>query len=173
MHSKLASLVRNDIWTCQIVKFALDFAIYKRFHSSQLKSPVGVAGSVLIYIIFHNRVQKRRLKWRWTKSFILGSDYQGGRQMSSCSKFIKDEYHLVILFLERVRLLISLLPRRLVVTAFSPSATPATLLVLLWCSWRSVVLWARYIGDHFMTMTIQKPVQSKWRLAEKNDEFTT
>ena len=109
------------------------------------------------FFIFHNRVQK-------TKSFILGSDYQGGRQMSSCSKFIKDEYHLVILFLERVRLLISLLPRRLVVTAFSPSATPATLLVLLWCSWRSVVLWARYIGDHFMTMTIQKPVQSKWRL---------
>ena len=27
MHSKLASLVRNDISTFQIVKFALDFAI--------------------------------------------------------------------------------------------------------------------------------------------------
>ena len=50
MHSKLASLVRNNIWTCQIVKNALDFAINKRFHSSQQKSPVGVAGSVLIYV---------------------------------------------------------------------------------------------------------------------------
>ena len=67
-HSKLASLVRNDIWTCQIVKFALDFAIYKRFHSSQQKSPVGVAGSVLIYIFLPAHYVDRPIFVRFDKS---------------------------------------------------------------------------------------------------------
>ena len=50
MHSKLASLVRNDIWTCQIVKFALDFAKNTNPSRPSINPPVGVAGSVLIYI---------------------------------------------------------------------------------------------------------------------------
>ena len=50
MHSKLASLVRNNIWTCQIVKFALDFAKNKNPSRPSINPPVGVAGSVLIYI---------------------------------------------------------------------------------------------------------------------------
>ena len=51
MHSKLASLVRNNIWTCQIVKFALDFAKNTNPSRPSINPPVGVAGSVLIYII--------------------------------------------------------------------------------------------------------------------------
>ena len=50
MHSKLASLVRNNIWTCQIVKFALDFAKNTNPSRPSINPPVGVAGSVLIYI---------------------------------------------------------------------------------------------------------------------------
>ena len=49
MHSKLASLVRNNIWTCQIVKFALDFAKNTNPSRPSINPPVGVAGSVLIY----------------------------------------------------------------------------------------------------------------------------
>ena len=76
-----------------------------------------------------------------------------GHQMSSRSKLIQDEYHLVILFLERVRLLlmISLLLTLVVTASFSPSATIPQLVRSLWCSWKSLVLWARYIGgfqDH-------------------------
>ena len=31
MHAKLASFVRNDIWTCHLVKFALDFVKKQKF----------------------------------------------------------------------------------------------------------------------------------------------
>ena len=51
MHSKLASLVRNNIWTCQIVKFALDFAKNTNPSRPSINPPVVVAGSVLIYIL--------------------------------------------------------------------------------------------------------------------------
>ena len=54
MHSKLASLVRNNIWTCQIVKFALDFAKNTNPSRPSINPPVGVAGSVLIYKIMLN-----------------------------------------------------------------------------------------------------------------------
>ena len=56
MHSKLASLVRNNIWTCQIVKFALDFAKNTNPSRPSINPPVGVAGSVLIYMSCRGRV---------------------------------------------------------------------------------------------------------------------
>ena len=59
MHSKLASLVRNNIWTCQIVKFALDFAKNTNPSRPSINPPVGVAGSVLIYIKVFQIGQKR------------------------------------------------------------------------------------------------------------------
>ena len=49
MHSKLASLVRNDL-NLSNSQIRVGFCIkYKFVSSSQQKSPVGVAGSVLIY----------------------------------------------------------------------------------------------------------------------------
>jgi hypothetical protein len=59
MHSKLASLVRNNIWTCQIVKFALDFAKNTNPSRPSINPPVGVAGSVLIYIIIQLISERR------------------------------------------------------------------------------------------------------------------
>ena len=68
MHSKLASLVRNNIWTCQIVKFALDFAKNTNPSRPSINPPVGVAGSVLIYIISLGGIYRH---FCWISSFKL------------------------------------------------------------------------------------------------------
>ena len=77
MHSKLASLVRNNIWTCQIVKFALDFAKNTNPSRPSINPPVVVAGSVLIYIkhrvlIYYSFCEFRsQLLFIWVLPFSL------------------------------------------------------------------------------------------------------